>query len=208
MDAHLDRQSNHMIEDYLNNFKHEDLAFLTNAASSQPGKTVDLVDLISREVYEKTRFYREFACQWGMQQALSTCWLEPVSGLTGFLSLWRKSLHNSFSELERAELECLIPHLAEAHRICRIITMRQPDKAFRQTVAISNQRGSLLEVEPSFFELLVKEWPTWRRNAILPKELLPVLTQQQAYHGERRGRTGPAIGRHGTCSYQSIKRVG
>lgn len=41
----------------------------------------------------------------------------------------------------------------------------------------------MLEVEPGFFELLVKEWPTWRRNTILPKELLTALTQQQVYQG-------------------------
>lgn len=181
VDVYLDRQPKRMIEDYLANFQHED--FLADAARSQLGKTVNLVDLISREAYEKTRLYREFASQWGVQQVLSTCWIEPISGLTGFLSLWRKSPRCPFSEPERAELERLIPYLAEAHRICRIITMRQPDKAFRQAVALCNPRGALIEVESGFFELLVTEWPAWKRSTILPRELLPTLTQQQVYQG-------------------------
>ena len=182
VDVYLDRQPKQMIEDYLANFQHED--FMADAACSQLGKTVNMVDLVSREAYEKTRFYSKFASRWGMQQALSTCWIESISGLIGFLSLWRKAARYPFSERERAEVECLVPHLAEAHRICRIITLRQSDKAFRQAIAICNPHGALIEVEPGFFELLLTEWPAWRRNSNLPKELRPVLTQQQVYQGK------------------------
>jgi len=52
----------------------------------------------------------------------------------------------------------LIPHLAEAHRICGIITMRQPDNTFRQAVALCNPSGALIEIEPGFYELLAKEY--------------------------------------------------
>lgn len=181
VEVHLDRQPKQMLDAYLANFQHEDL--FSNAARSQLGKVVNLAELISCEAYEKTRFYREFASHWGMRQALSTFWVEPISGLIGIFSLWRKSPLCPFSEQERAELECLIPHLAESHRLCRIITMRQTDKAFRQAVALCNPRGVLIEAESGFFELLLNEWPAWRRKSSLPKELLHALTQQLVYQG-------------------------
>jgi DNA-binding CsgD family transcriptional regulator len=183
VDVHLDRQPRRMIERYLADFQQED--FLADAVRSQPGKTVNLVDLISREDFEKTRIYREFCRRWGVQQVLSTCWVEPMSGLTGFLSLWRKSPRRPFSEQERCELERLIPHLAEALRTCRIIHIRQPERAERltwQAAALCNSRGALIEAESGFFQLLAGEWPTWR-GTTLPKELLPALAQQQDYRG-------------------------
>lgn len=183
VDVHLDRQPKRMIEEYLADFQQED--FLADAVRSQPGKTVNLVDLISREDFEKTRLYREFARRWGVQQVLSTCWAEPMTGLTGFLSLWRKSPRRPFSEQERSELECLIPHLAEAHRICRITYMLQLDRVVQtpgQALALCNPRGALIEAESAFFKLIAREWRAWR-GTTLPNELLPVLAQEQDYRG-------------------------
>lgn len=183
VDVHLDRQPKRMIEEYLADFQQED--FLADAVRGQPGKTVNLVDLISREDFEKTRLYREFACRWGVQQVLSTCWAEPMTGLIGFLSLWRKSPRHPFLEQERREMERLIPHLAEAHRICRIIYMFQFDRVVQagQALALCNPRGALIEAESVFLKLIAKEWRAWR-GTTLPKELLPVLAQeQQNYQG-------------------------
>lgn len=183
VDVHLERQPQQMIDNYMADFQQED--FLADAVRSQPGKTVNLVDLMSREAFEKTRIYREFACRWGVQQVLSTCWAEPMTGLIGMLSLWRQSPQHPFSERERIDLEQLIPHLAEAHRICRITYMLRLDQATQkqgQALALCNPRGALIEAEAAFFKLVTREWRHWH-GTTLPKELLPFLTQGQEYQG-------------------------
>ncbi len=194
VDVYLDRQPKRMIEQYMADFQHED--FLADAVRSQPGKTINLVDLMSREMFEKTRIYREYARHWGVEQILSTCWVEPLSGLVGFMSLWRTSQSQVFTETERAALERLIPHIAEAHRICRIAYMRHP-KANMSTqphaIALCNPRGALIEVEPSFYELIHQEWPDWQ-GMTLPKGLLPAITRQSVFRGHAVIATASPIG--------------
>lgn len=184
VDVYLDRQPRRMIDTYMAEFQQED--FLADAVRSQPGKTINLVDLISRAEFEKTRMYKKFARHWGVEQALSTCWMEPMSGLIGFLSLWRAAPDKPFSESERASLELLVPHLAEAQRLCRIAYMRQFSQRHvataRQANALCNLRGALIEAESAFLELVKKEWRNWR-GTTLPAELLPLLRRQQAYRG-------------------------
>lgn len=186
VDVYLDRQPKRMIETYLAEFQHED--FLADTVRSQPGKTVNLVDLMSRAEFEKTRMYKKFARHWGVEQVLSTCWLEPVSGLVGFLSLWRATPDKPFSESERARLERLVPHLAEAHRLCRIGYMRQFSQDFvvvaRQTNALCNPHGALIEAESAFLDLVRKEWRNWG-GTTLPAELKPLLSRQQTYRGAK-----------------------
>ncbi|TPW18735.1 MAG: LuxR family transcriptional regulator, partial [Halothiobacillaceae bacterium] len=90
-----------------------------------------------------------------------------------------------FSERERIDLEQLIPHLAEAHRICRITYMLRLDQATQkqgQALALCNPRGALIEAEAAFFKLVTREWRHWH-GTTLPKELLPFLTQGQEYQG-------------------------
>lgn len=175
VDVYLDRQPMEMIHDYMAGPQNED--FLADAVRAQPGKTVNLCDLMSREEFERTSMYNRFARRWGVQQVLSTCWLEPQSHLLGILSMWRKSPRQVFTEAERALAERLVPHMAEAHRLCRIGYMRQagrPAYANRQPMALCNPRGALIEVESGFQELLRREWPDWQ-GTTLPKALLPAL---------------------------------
>ena len=184
VDVFLDRQPQQMIDEYMATPQHLD--FLADAVRSQPGRTVNLCDLMSRAEFEQTPIYQQFAQRWGVQQVLSTCWLEPQSGLLGVLSLWRKSPKKVFTEPDRALAERLVPHLAEAHRLCRIGYMRQagrPAYANRQPMALCNPRGALIELESGFFELLQREWPDWR-GTTLPKALLPTLRTQGVLHGK------------------------
>ncbi len=184
VDVYLYQQQKRMLEVNMTDFQHED--FLVDMVRSQPGKVINHADLISREAYKKTRLYKEFAHPGGMQQALSTCWIEPVSGLIGFMSLWRKSTRQTFTEIERVTLERLLPHIAEAHRLSRIAYMRQFDsqtmQSSRQATALCNPRGAVIEAESIFFKLIKQEWRAWH-GSTLPFTLQPLLTQKQAYRG-------------------------
>jgi DNA-binding CsgD family transcriptional regulator len=182
VDVYLDRQPQAMIEEYLHDYQQYD--FLADAVRAQPGKTVKLTDLSSRADFEASRVY-PFAKKWGVQQVLSTCWLEPVSGLIGVLSLWRKSPKKPFTEAERSGVESLVPHLAEAHRICRITYMRRANTNTHlqsHAIALCNSRGALIEVEPGFYELIQQEWTDWQ-GMTLPRALLPTITRQKAFKG-------------------------
>ncbi|TCV90631.1 helix-turn-helix transcriptional regulator [Sulfurirhabdus autotrophica] len=186
VDVHLYHQSKREIEDCLADFQHED--FLADAVRSDSGQVINLADLLSHEANIKPAGYKEFARQWGAQQVLSTCWNETMPGLVCFMSLWRKSPHHFFTEVERKTLERLLPHIAEAHRLSRIGYMRQFDlphtlQRSKQAVALCNSRGVLIEAEAAFFHLIKTEWSSWRSNK-LPFELKPLQTQKQPYRGE------------------------
>lgn len=184
VDVFLDRQPPQMIEEYMAGPQHMD--FLADAVRSQPGRTVNLCDLMSRAEFEKTPIYQQFSFRWGVQQVLSTSWMEPQSGLLGVLSLWRKSPKKVFTEPDRLLVERLVPHLAEALRLCRIGYMRQagrPAYANRQPMALCNPRGALIEVESGFVELLQREWPDWH-GTTLPQALWPTLRSHGVQHGQ------------------------
>lgn len=182
VDMFLDLQSKQRINGDLARFQKKDFAAIMRR---HPRKTVNLVDMVSREDTETCKIYSEFLRYWGVRQVLSSCWVEPMSGIKGVLSLWRKSPRRPFTELERSELELLIPHLTEAHRTCRIAQMLKigrVEQGAGQALAICNPRGMLIEAEAAFTALIFREWNAWH-GSILPKELQLTLTQKKVYRG-------------------------
>jgi len=184
VDVHLYQQPKRMLEVDMTDFQHGD--FLADAVFNQPGKVINQTDSTSREAYKRTRIYKEIPRPQGMQQALSTCWVEPVSGLIGFMSLWRKSSRQIFTEIEKVTLQRLLPHIAEAHRLSRIAYMRQFDlpalQSTRQATALCTPRGALIEAESTFFKIMNKEWVAWH-GTTLPFTLQPLLTEKKPYRG-------------------------
>ncbi len=98
------------------------------------------------------------------------------SKLMDFLSLYRSKDEDPFDSEERMLLQCILPHISEAVNQCakhllesqRIEHLAEDHK----TMAITDSRGILYEMEDAFKGLLGREYPDWEGLAI-DERLLP-----------------------------------
>ena len=121
--------------------------------------------------------------RYGIEQVLATTQVEPVAGLHELISLYRSDIAHPFSEEERLFQQCLVPHLSEAWRACRmrhLSHLSQPSCALKAQTAAADMQGLLSLIDPGFTRLLREEWPEWR-GPQLPEDIFSAYA-----HGELR----------------------
>lgn len=169
----LYRQTPEMMARYRRRWMRQD--FLAKAVLGEVGRTVNLADLMPREVFLRTPLYRQFARRFGICHILSTAIAEPRAGLVTFMSWWRDDGGQPFSEVERQFKQFLMPHLVLASRMNTFLQLRKamsdrgtPDTA--GAYALATDAGLLTEAEAEFTALLQRARPDWTGPA-LPTEL-------------------------------------
>lgn len=86
----LDAYTPHMGED-----------FMRTAMIANPGKSINLADLMTRARFVRTPLYRNVGKLYKIEWSLGTLLVEPVSSLQEFLTLWRHDPKKPFTEVER-----------------------------------------------------------------------------------------------------------
>jgi DNA-binding CsgD family transcriptional regulator len=162
--------------------------FFRDAMLASPGSTVNLNDLISRRDFERSPIYTRYGRKHRVEAAVGTVILEPVSSMIEFLTLWRFDPRWPFSDTDRLLIERIMPHLFEANRISRLVSLQGPmsseaaSDATHPWALTSPDDGVLLEVNATFVALAKREWPEWR-GAILPTQLRKHLRNCEPYKG-------------------------
>lgn len=175
-----------MLENYA---RYEEHDILRTAVCAHPGRTVNLADLMSPKEWEETEIYRNHASRYGICAVLCTVDIEPITGLINVISLWRKDLHNPFTERERQIKEFLAPHLFATCRQNRFLCMqntRRDGKDPLDAPAICDHMGVLHQADSRFVTLVATEWPAWS-GARLPQILAKHITKNRdkPYLGRR-----------------------
>ena len=183
--AHLFNADPSILEDHQRVEAHDRFR---DAMIARPGRTVLLSDLMPRAVYERTPLDTRYGRRHRLESATGTVLVEPVSGLLDFLTVWRFDSRWPFAEGDRALAERLTPHLIEANRISRRVSLRGgteaggPPQAERPWAMASARDGVLLEVNTAFVAMLREEWPSWR-DGQLPAALRRHLSDAADYAG-------------------------
>ena len=148
-----------------------DQDFFRDALIANPGRTINMADLITRAKFVRTALYREVGRRYRIEWSLGTLMVEPVSSLYEFLTLWRHDGTKPFSENERRTKELLMPHLVDAHRNARLRAVLGGEGARQDRWAVADVRGYLREASPGFIHELRRRWPHWQGSR-LPSEML------------------------------------
>jgi DNA-binding CsgD family transcriptional regulator len=151
---------------------------------------VNLADLIERKDFERHRLYRQYGRKHRVNAAIGVVTIDPISQFLDSTTLWRFDQRWPFGESDRLNLERVFPHLLQANRICRILSVSRQDgsAAVRhpsQPWAIVGRHDlCLLEVNAAFVDLLRLQWPEWL-GATLPIEVTKPLRQSSRFDGSR-----------------------
>jgi DNA-binding CsgD family transcriptional regulator len=172
---HLHRQPTDMLAAYAEIKAHDLVAF---EASRHIGETCnfnchELMSNAGQDVFDRHRR------KYGMENLLVTAVEDKETSSQGFLSLWRASETDRYSEEERRLGAFLMPHLLEAGAINRQLLLNRMTEtvvANRGARAICGCLGNILTGDTEFVATLRKEWPDWS-PPILPRPLMLSLTQ-------------------------------
>lgn len=165
-DVHVFGQPNEMMLNY-DRVKRYD--FFAAAVQSNPRRTMDIYDLISRQDFVRHVIYREHARYFGMEHVLCTQVPEPLSGLIGFVSLWRADYAQPYSSSERALKQVLMPHLIEARRMNTFVALRRGVRGSPlRAGAVCDRGGVLHDAEDAFVSMMRSAWPGWTGPRLPP----------------------------------------
>lgn len=145
-----------------------DQDFFRAALMAQPGVSINMSDLITRERFVRSDLYREVGKHYQIEWSLGTLLVEPVSQLQEFLTLWRHDSAKPFSATERLTKELIMPHLAEAHRVSRLRNVLGEACGPNKFWAVADKRGYLREVSPGFVHCIRENWPDWQGSRLPP----------------------------------------
>ena len=163
--------------------------FFRDAMLAAPGTTINLHDLVTRKDFEKSPLYTRYGRKHKIESTIGTVLNDPITSMQEFLTIWRFDARWPFSERDRLHKESLMPHLVEANRISRLVSLGNAGRItegggeIRPWALIGADDYCLIEVDSSFVDLLKREWPEWH-GAVMPTDLRKSIGQSQAYVGE------------------------
>ena len=163
LQLHLHNCDQSLVDDYPPYMAQD---FFRASLIANPGVTINMSDLTSREAFVQTEFYQAVGRRYKIEWSLGTLLIEPVSSLFEFITLWRHDGDKPFSEDERRLKERLMPHLAEAHRNARLHHMLGGGMAQGTAWALADERGYLREVSQAFITRIRREWPAWQGSRL------------------------------------------
>ncbi len=176
-DVHIEGQPEEMMQNYAH-VKHHD--FIAPAAIAASGKTINLYDVITREVYVRHKMYVQHAKRFGMEHILCTAKPEPMPGFISFLSLWRANHNHPFTEEDRMTKQALMEHLVAARRRNVFASVRATlGKSLQSscTAAICDHDGVLHEADEGFTTTLRRVSSRWT-GPKLPANLRAAMRKQ------------------------------
>lgn len=107
--------------------------------------------------YRGTLAYNEHWRRYDVSHMMATIMHEPVAGYVSFLGMFHEDMARPFGEDERALVQLLMPHLAEALRLNREWTVATA-AAPAEGTALVDGAGRILASREPFAALLQEEW--------------------------------------------------
>lgn len=136
---------------------------------------VDMETVLPDRKFFASELYKRCFNRFGISRILATAHVEPRSGLVSLLSLYRCSRRAHFTAAEKALHRRATFHLFQAashayflHLLRTFIEEREAGGA----AAVVDQHGAFHEVQPRFFDLLEKHFPSQKAHR-LPFEVPP-----------------------------------
>lgn len=157
--------------------------FFRAALMANPGKTVNMADLTTREDFVRTALYRECGKRFHIEWSLGTLLIDPESSLQEFLTLWRHDGDKPFNEDERQIKQLLMPHLAEALRGVRLRHFLRGLDTRGKAWALTDDHGYIREASPGFIAVLRDHWTKWRGN-LLPESVAQRVLEGRGYESK------------------------
>jgi len=168
---HLFRQPATLMQDYFC-LQNDDL--LLSRLLADPGHTLNLYDVISRDQWTQMDIYRNYCKRYGIEHALSTAISDAKSGLLTVFSIYRNDYKHGFTAAEKALKGLLTPVLADARNLNLFLNLSVAEADTASAMAVCDGKGILREAEPLFADMLRTDWPDWQgpRLNFTPEELL------------------------------------
>lgn len=158
--AYLFNQAPEMMENYYRTLGISG-DFLAQAVISNVGKTINSDDVIPHHEFIRHPTYLKHCRHYGIEYALSTGYILPVTGISTAIAFYRGDPNTPFSESERQTKELLVPHLIEALRLNLFLYLYDPNSPKNRALAICDATGTLYETTPRFPEVLREACPAW-----------------------------------------------
>lgn len=155
----------HHISDMMENYERTlGLAndVLAQAVIANPGQTAALSQIIPRKEFLDHPMYLKHCRHFGIEDALCTCHVSPVTQIFSGISFYRADPDNPFSESDRRAKELLTPHMIEAMRINLFARLQGTEAHSGAALAFCDSRGMLYETTSAFPALIGTAWPDWR----------------------------------------------
>ena len=117
----------------------------------------------AHEVVTDAEMLEQHVRRFGLEHALTTCIVDPLTTLMSFITLFRPETEAAFTEDERAAVEMLAPHLIESchqSRLMQLARTVRPGSLPRYTAACDSD-FVLIAAQPQFLDLGRREWPLW-----------------------------------------------
>ncbi|MCA1971430.1 MAG: helix-turn-helix transcriptional regulator [Caenispirillum sp.] len=109
--------------------------------------------------------FEAYLDRYRIEHVLTTCDVDPVTGLLDDIALWRAERDRPFGEAERRFMQAAFPHLVEAfirNRLNHVSSIASSRSAGPWSAAAADRTGLLHYAESRFPQLLREEWPDWR----------------------------------------------
>src|SRR5262245_36094232 len=107
-----------------------------------------------------------------------------ITDLSQWVSLYRPGGDGEFTERDRAVVDALMPHLAEAFAINRALAVGRPIAGRRSRTAgaraLIDRNGTFLHCGKHFYDLLRLEWSDWDEPRVPPGLLSELLRKRRA----------------------------
>ena len=158
----LFNQPDAMMENYTR-YGAED--YLRSAATNDAGITINHDDLLTRTQFYELELYKNHFKKYCMEHALSTAVTDVKTGGFSFLSFYRSTNGDGFSEQSRTIKQLLMPHVISAYKTAVFITAKTASSNnFNETqpLAIVDRYGVTYQQTEGWVEAMQKLVKRWR----------------------------------------------
>jgi len=160
--VHLYKQPDEMIMNYK---AHQSDDPLLQALIDNPGKSINIRDIISYDDWIQTDNYYNHCSKFDIEWVLSTLLLEEHTSLFHAVSFYRNKNSQPFDSQDCQLKQLLVPHIVEAMKANLFIhiELASEKKASKDTwvSAVCDHRGSLIQADKQFATLLSNSFPHW-----------------------------------------------
>ncbi len=137
---------------------------------NNPGKPVDMADVVSDEDFYQSEIYRKLFRPNGIERILSSMHIDSRSGIYTLLTLYRAERDHVFDEDEKRLYRRALIHLLNASSQACIAQLRTPVESKVEHYAIVDRHGVYHEAEPGFLDLIDEEFSNYSTQ-ILPFDI-------------------------------------
>jgi len=151
----------------------------------QPGKTIDLYDVMSREAFMQSDLCHSYGKITGMEHAIATAIVDPESTILNIIALYRRDYSDPFTHNEKQSKVFISPILVDACMLNLCIDLFANNTG-SYAEAICDGKGILREADTAFAALIREEWPDWSGPGLCfdPETLLAGIAEA-TFQGER-----------------------